>query len=74
MNALSGAALIVFTHDAEMVYGISPGGFAVAPSCSAASTPRQAETLPPCRHPLRQARRQLPRYGPTRFNAGVDAR
>jgi len=30
--------------------------------------------FPPCRHPLRQARRQLPRHGPTRFNAAVDAR
>ena len=34
----------------------------------------KAEALPPCRHPLRQARRQLPRHGPTRFNAAVDAR
>jgi len=31
----------------------------------------QAEALPPRRHPLRQARRQLPRDGPARVNAPV---
>jgi hypothetical protein len=35
---------------------------------------QQAQTLPPRRDPLRQARRQLPRHGSTRFNAIVDDR
>ena len=34
----------------------------------------QAEALPPRRHPLRQARRQLPRHGPARLNAAVAPR
>ncbi len=33
----------------------------------------QAEALPPRRHPLRQARRQLPRHGPARLSAPVAA-
>jgi transposase len=31
----------------------------------------QAEAFPPGRYPLRQARRQLPRHGPTRFNTAL---
>jgi transposase len=31
----------------------------------------EAEALPPCRYPLRQARRQLPRHDPTRLDAAV---
>src|SRR5580704_13976553 len=31
----------------------------------------EAEALPPRRYPLRQARRQLPRNGPTRLDAAV---
>src|SRR3546814_2921597 len=34
----------------------------------------QAEALPPRRHSLRQARRQLPGYGPARLNAAVASR
>jgi transposase len=34
----------------------------------------QAEALPPCRNPLRQACRQLPRHGPARLNTAVVAR
>ena len=34
----------------------------------------QAEALPPCRHPLRQARGQLPRHGAARLNAPVAPR
>jgi len=34
----------------------------------------QAEALPPRCHTLRQARRQLPRHGPTRLNATAASR
>ena len=35
---------------------------------------QQAQALPTYRYPLRQARRQLPRYGQTRLNAPVAPR